>query len=137
MGLAGPAGISQAGFDGHAGTDIGAGFELIQQRAIPAGSYVLIATVSIGSHYQFDGNPQENTAQCELRDGSGNFIAGSGARGASHIGIVWRAALTLVGGVFVPDGQIKTIQTWCRVLPDGGRYDAVTVLFLKIGGFGI
>lgn len=141
-GPVGPAGgITKADFAFGGAASLPPGYSPVVQKAVPAGSYVFVATVSdIGSDFEhLDDKTQIAGAHCQMRDGTGSVLgeAGAGANDvyASH-------TLTLNGGTFVPTGQVKTISVWCQVFhPDsqdiGGSVLSAQLLIMQVGGFGI
>jgi hypothetical protein len=114
----------------------------VLQKAVTAGSWVVVATVS---HIQTTsvsiGGSFPYVTNCELRDLSGGFLGSVGASGLLREAFSDSNALTLNGGTFVPDGQVKTIGLWCRVsgpgASAGGAFGSAQMLIMQVGGFGI
>jgi hypothetical protein len=138
-GPAGPAGVSRADFvrvgpGGLANDDV---FSLVLQKALPAGSWVFVATVSgVGPNaLTFSGDETLVQTSCELRDQVGGVLGQAVARGEISGTVNDTHAITLNGGLFVPVGEVNTVQVWCRAIH--GVFDSAQMLIMEVGGFGI
>lgn len=136
-GPAGPAGaITRAHFASGPGAQLTSDYSLVVQKAVPAGSYVFVATVWGMSPF-LEGDAETSGASCELRDETG-AVLGSAIEG----GDMYAYTLTFNGGTFVPDGHVKTIGVWCAMFtsntrPFTGRFGSAQMLIMQVGGFGI
>lgn len=137
-GPAGPAGVSVADFATvGGGTLSGNGLELVIHKAVPAGSWVFVATINnVGPDFGlFAGSERAFTSCVITADGA---LLGGGTteetvvedQDASH------SIITINGGTFVADGA-KFIDVLCDSRGNPGSYDSAQLMIIKVGSFGL
>lgn len=140
VGPAGPAVTATFAFTGPAFVGTQDTFSKVMEKALPNGSYVVLATVSgAGAALRFDGGDSEraHVVECQLRDGVGVVIGGGVVSGGASQYTVDRAEITTTGGLFVPPGQTGSVSLWCRT-PFADLTTGIAggqMMVLNIGGF--
>jgi hypothetical protein len=139
-GPAGPAVTATFAFAPPTFVGVQNNFAKVMEKALPSGSYAVIATVSgAGSALRFEGGDSERAHQieCQLRDSVGVVIGGSVVSGGASQYTVDRAEITATGGLFVPPGQTGSVSLWCRT-PFADTTTQIAggqMMVLNIGGF--
>lgn len=138
-GPAGPAGVSLADFAiAGAGTLGGAGPDLILHKAVPAGSWVFVATINdVGPTFTKFSGSQNASTTCEMKTGDGTLIGvGSTFQTVVEDQIAARSVITMIGGTFAPEGG-QFIDVFCDSLGEPGAFDNAQLMIMKVGSFGL
>lgn len=125
----GPTGITGGATFAFGTMVFDAGFTQVLSKAVPAGNWVVVATVTVRSPV-FNETTLVNT-QCELRNGP-SVIGGTEDYIRSDRGII--VSLSMNGGAALPQGG--TISLWCQQpnLPGQSHADA-QMMIMQVGGF--
>jgi hypothetical protein len=126
-------------FAGQESDDIGSTSTLVLQKAVTPGSWVVVV-----SGTAFAGSVEDDVLEwdtvagsCELRTDTGGFLGEVGfGHQTDESFFTGHWPFTLNGGVFVPAGQVQTIQLYCQVsVGESGRIEGSRLVAMQVGGF--
>ncbi len=142
----GPAGISSIASFADAGETFLGGpiggpgvFTHVVSKGLSSGSWLIFSTASqVGSNqFPFSGGNDERSMvnECQLRDEFGGVLGVSRATGGYSEFTRDHHEITINGGIFVPDGEGRTVSLWCREEFGPGYLAGARIVVLKVGGF--
>jgi hypothetical protein len=142
QGPAGQPGLSAAGFAiaGHVIGDADAlgAYVKLTEKLVGEGSWIAFSTTSAATTAMgsFDGdNMKQFVNDCQLRDEFGNVLGASRAAGTFNQFTRDTNEISTNGGVFVPQGETRTVSLWCRSAFDVLEVDGAQLMVVNIGGF--
>ncbi len=131
-GPAGPAGISTATFEDGSVTPTGIP-QVVAQRTLPAGSWVVIATVQTSWGSPDIGGDSVSTF-CRLNS-DGALMGAQNAEVRGDLDGAQEQVLTITGGTFVPGGQTRTVALQCSSGLGNSLKIYGRMLIMQVGGF--